>query len=256
MDWSANRRAGSIAGVAMLVFCIVFTSVLVASPTVAHAKSKKKSDLVVAIDAGHQSQVVLGKERIDPDNASLGKKYKEPGGCVSAYNKMPEYKYTLIMAKRLRAALKKEGYKVAMIRTKNSQKVSNIQRAKKANKSGAVICIRLHCDSYGSSAHGVSVLYKPGSNSYYSKTDAKRSKFLASMLLKGECSETRFANLGLSARNDLTGCNWSKIPVALVEMGFFSNYSEAKKMSKKKYQRKIVKGLVKGVNKYMKRYYL
>ena len=34
----------------------------------------------------------------------------------------------------------------------------------------------------------------------------------------------------LSKRDDLTGTNWSKIPVALIEMGFMTNKTEDKQM--------------------------
>ena len=36
---------------------------------------------------------------------------------------------------------------------------------------------------------------------------------------------------GIFERDDLTGFNWSKVPVVLVEMGFMSNYNEDEMMS-------------------------
>ena len=43
--------------------------------------------------------------------------------------------------------------------------------------------------------------------------------------------------------DDLTGTNWSKIPVALIEMGFMTNKTEDKQMQKKQTQKKMVDGI-------------
>lgn len=219
------------------------------------ATTLSRSDITIALDAGHQAKQDLRLERIDPDNKSLGRKYKMVGGCTSVYNHMPEYKYTLTIAKKLKADLEKRGYKVYMVRTKNNVDIGCQTRAKKINKSGSKICIRLHCDSYGSSARGVSTIYKPGHNSYYSKSDASRSKVLASYILSGECKTTGFTKRYNDARNDMTGQNWSKIPTALIEMGFFSNRREATIMSRTSCQDKIASGISGGIEKYMKKYY-
>jgi len=221
----------------------------------ANAADTSRSDITIALDAGHQTIADLKYERVDPDNKKLGKKYKMAGGCSSYYNGMPEYKYTLIIAKKLRTALEKKGYKVYMVRTKNNVHIGCQDRAKKINSSGARIAIRLHCDSFGHSARGVSTIYKPGHNSYYSRSDARRSKVLGSYILSGECSATGFSKRYNTASDSMTGQNWSRIPAALIEMGFFSNRSEAKKMSMASCQDKIVKGIGSGIEKYMKRYY-
>lgn len=236
----------------VLTMCVTFTF---ASAVPAKAVTLPPSKITIAIDPGHQQKANLSKERIDPDNKKLGSKYKVTGGCTSVYNKMPEYKYTLIIAKKLKKQLENKGYKVVLTRSKNNVNISNLQRAKLINKSGARVCIRLHCDSYGKTAHGVSTIYKPTPNSVYSKGDAIRSKVLAQYLLDGQCKETGFAKRHVSARNDLTTQNFSKIPVALIEMGFFSNYSEAKKMNSETYRNKISNGIVKGLEKYLNRYY-
>ncbi|MCI2061499.1 MAG: N-acetylmuramoyl-L-alanine amidase [Eubacteriaceae bacterium] len=249
----------SIAKITAVICCAALAAVSCLLPAAvsvpAQAAVLSRSQITVAIDPGHQKKQDLGMERVDPDNAKLGKKYKMAGGCSSVYNHMGEYRYTMIIAKKLRADLLKRGYKVYMVRTSNDVDLSCQKRARMVNTSGSKICVRLHCDSYGSSAHGVSTIYKPGHNSYYSTADAARSKVLASYMLNGECRTTGFAKRYNDARNDMTGQNWSRIPVALIEMGFFSNYSEAKKMSTEKYQDRITRGIANGIEKYMVRYY-
>ncbi|MFR2594826.1 MAG: N-acetylmuramoyl-L-alanine amidase family protein [Butyribacter sp.] len=54
------------------------------------------------------------------------------------------------------------------------------------------------------------------------------------------------------ARDDLTGTNWSKIPVSLIEMGFLSNPSEDRKMQKSNFQTKMAKGIADGIDAYFK----
>lgn len=60
-------------------------------------------------------------------------------------------------------------------------------------------------------------------------------------------------NRGLSGRDDLTGTNWSKVPVTLIEMGFMTNKKEDKKMQKYSFQKKMAKGIADGVDSYFGR---
>ena len=57
---------------------------------------------------------------------------------------------------------------------------------------------------------------------------------------------------GIFERDDLTGFNWSKVPVVLVEMGFMSNYNEDEMMSNKDYQKKMMQSIADGVEEYFK----
>ena len=60
-------------------------------------------------------------------------------------------------------------------------------------------------------------------------------------------------NRGLSKRDDLTGTNWSKIPVTIVEMGFMSNPEEDQKLSDNHYQAMLAEGIADGVDRYYER---
>ncbi|MBE5924600.1 MAG: hypothetical protein E7271_09060 [Lachnospiraceae bacterium] len=203
----------------------------------------------VYIDPGHQSRANGGLEPVGPGSSI--KKPKVSGGCTGVYTKIPEYKFTLTIAKKLKAALIEEGYEVEMSRTKNDVNISNVERAKKGNESGADICIRIHSDSINdSSVRGVSVLYPSTSNPYPIKKQAKKSKKLAQNLLDEYCKATKIKSRGIVVRNDLSGTNWSTIPTVLIECGFFSNPEEDKLLNDDKMQEKMVNGMVSGINKY------
>jgi len=63
-------------------------------------------------------------------------------------------------------------------------------------------------------------------------------------------SATGAKNLGTQERSDLTGFNWSEVPVCLIETGYMTNEDEDKLLITKAYQNKIVDGLVTGLLKF------
>ena len=79
----------------------------------------------------------------------------------------------------------------------------------------------------------------------------KTSKKQASIMLKHLIESTnakKSYGTGLVPRTDLTGFNWSKTPVVLIEMGFMSNPTEDQKLASDSYQKKLVNGMVKGID--------
>lgn len=210
--------------------------------------AKAENVKVIAIDAGHQARGNYGTEPVGPGAST--KKTKVAAGTSGVASKVPEYKLTLQISRKLRKELQKRGYKVVMIRNSNDVNITNKERAQKANRSGADIYIRIHADgSTASSARGASALYPSAKNPYVGKL-SKKSKRLSKCILNNYCNETGFRNRGLSLRDDLTGTNWSKIPVTLIELGFMSNPTEDKLMQKKSMQKKMVKGIADGIDDY------
>lgn len=203
---------------------------------------------LVAIDAGHQLRGDSSTEPVGP--GSSVRKAKVAGGATGVSTGTPEYKLNLKIAKLLKKELEARGYEVYMIRSKNNVNISNKKRAQMANKSGADIYIRLHADaSSSSSVAGASALYPSTANPYV-KALSKPSKRLSKCILNSYCKVTGIRNRGLVTRDDLTGTNWSKIPVTLIEMGFLSNASEDQKMQKKSMQKKMAAGIADGIDAY------
>lgn len=207
---------------------------------------------VVAIDAGHQARGNSQLEPIGPGAST--QKAKVAGGATGTATRIPEYQTTLNVSLKLRDVLQSRGYKVVMIRTTNDVNISNRERAEMANNAGVGAFIRLHCDGIGNSGvTGASVQEPANGNPYMSAGNVSASQSLGRTVLNHYCSTTGIRNRGMAARNDLSGINWCKTPVCLLEMGFISNGDEDRKLNNSDFQQKIAEGIANGIDAYFGR---
>lgn len=200
----------------------------------------------VVIDPGHGMNGNKEMEAISPDSQEL--KIKDPGGAQGVSTGVPEYKVNLQVAEKLKAKLEAKNINVVMTKTQDSEDPGNIERAETANKINAALEIRIHCDSAAnSSAHGASMLV-PGDTGY-AKNISSVSRTYGETILEGLVNSAGMYNRGISVRSDLTGFNWSKVPIVLVEMGFMSNPEEDQFLCTDEYQEKLAQGLCDGILK-------
>jgi N-acetylmuramoyl-L-alanine amidase len=241
-----RRDAGRITLVALAP---ILALVLMCAPVLAVADSTDAP--VVVIDAGHQKKANNKLVPIGP--GSDEKRAAVSSGTRGKYTGIPEYKITLQVAKRLSKSLKKAGYTVYMVRTKNDVDIPNKERAEYANKKKADLVIRLHCDGIdGSSSIRGFLTLTPAKNKWTKKIykeSLKASKAIHNAALKATGAPDR----GISKRGDLVGFNYSKVPVTLLEMGVMTNEKDDRLLASADYQKKIVKGVVKGVKAYFKK---
>ena len=207
--------------------------------------TKQPSKKIIVIDPGHASATSMEKEQQAPGSSIM--KVKEPGGAQGIDTRTHEYVVNMAVAVRLKTLLEEKGYTVVMTKTQNKQMLGNIARAKIGNKAKADLVIRIHADSNNdSSVEGASMLVPADSkntNAIY-KTSKKYGETVLDSLIDGVGMKDR----GVVERDDMTGFNWSVVPVILVEMGFQSNVEEDKLLTTESYQNKISKALSEGIN--------
>lgn len=213
---------------------------------IAEEKNEAKDTVqkVVVVDPGHSSNGNREQERNSPDSDLM--KIKDPGGAQGLVSRTPEYIVAMSVSLKLKAKLEQNGIKVIMTKTQDSESPGNIDRAEVGNKNNADLAIRIHCDSADSkSAKGASMLVPAPVG--YAKDVSVVSKKYGQIILNDLIATVGMNNRGTVERSDLTGFNWSKVPVVLVEMGFMSNPEEDTLLNSEEYQNKLAEGLSKGI---------
>nr|WP_246363020.1 N-acetylmuramoyl-L-alanine amidase [Paenibacillus alba] len=201
------------------------------------------------LDPGHQRKGNPTPEQVGPDVKET--KPAVSSGTVGVSTKKPEYVLNLEVSLLIKAELISRGIEVAMTRETNDVDISNKQRAEMANEAGAALAVRIHADGDGSpKTRGFSVLY-PSASVAAVKPIAADSREAAGYLLERLKAATDMSGRGLSARSDLSGFNWSTVPVVLVELGFMTNPEEDELMSEEGYQKKLAKGIADGIEQFL-----
>ena len=206
--------------------------------------------ILIAIDAGHQ---LKGNSKKEPDGpGSSVMKAKVSSGTVGVSTGLAEYKLNLTVSLKLKEELVRRGYDVYMVREIHDVDLSNSERAEMANKSGADIFVRIHANSINDSkVRGTLTMCMSRKNPYNSNLYEKSQK-LSQEIVDGMSEKTGFKNRGIMETDTMSGINWCKIPVTIVEMGFMSNPEEDRLMAIEEYQDKIVLGIADGIDAYYK----
>ena len=205
---------------------------------------------VICLDPGHQEKGDAEKEAVGPGSAEM--KARMAAGATGVATKVPEYKLTLAVGLKVKAALEKLGATVVMTRETNEVTISNKERAELANKSKADLVVRIHADGASDAKVKGATVLTPGKEGLKDEKVVAKSRAAAEALLKVYVEATGAASRGVVERNDMTGFNWSTCPVVLIELGFMSNAEEDKLMETEEYQGKMVAGIVKGIEGVVK----
>ncbi|ONI39078.1 N-acetylmuramoyl-L-alanine amidase [Candidatus Epulonipiscium fishelsonii] len=206
-----------------------------------------KQNFTVCIDPGHQAKGNNKTEAIAP--GSTQKKAKVSSGTTGIGTKKPEYEVNLEASLILKQLLEKEGITVVMTREDHNVNISNAERAQISNNNKADMTIRIHCDSIDNSEKtGVTILV-PSDTSKYTQSIYAESQKYAEYLKEALISKDIQVN-GIFKREDITGFNWSQVPVIILEMGFMSNWHEDKMLSSPEYQTKLMESVVDALRIY------
>ncbi|MGL5330814.1 MAG: N-acetylmuramoyl-L-alanine amidase family protein [Peptostreptococcaceae bacterium] len=211
--------------------------------------SEENKKYLICIDPGHQEKGDPKLEPVGPGSSS--QKARVSSGATGVATKKPEYILNLEASIVLKHILESKGYEVIMTRESHDVNISNSERAILANNKNVDMVVRVHADSLdNSSKTGASILI-PDENGKYTSSIYEESNKCAE-LIKENMKASGISINGIFQRGDLTGFNWSKVPVVLVEMGFLSNYNEDQMMSNPEYQRKLMQSVADGVEEYLK----
>lgn len=221
------------------------------APNSTAVPSSSTRQFTVCIDPGHQGSWVdmSAQEPMAPGSSQT--KNKATTGTTGNYSKVPEYQVNLEVSLVLQKELASRGYKVVMTREDNDKAISNKERAEFATSANADITIRIHANSDNSpSAAGALTMAPTSSNTYLDKDIIEKSNTLASRVIDSYCNATGLANKGVISADNLTGTNWSTIPVAVLEMGFMSNQKDDLYITDSANHETMARGIADGIDAY------
>ncbi len=208
-----------------------------------------RGGLTIVLDPGHSAVVAPGTEPLGPGSSEY--KAADASGTRGVASGMPEYELTLNISTLLKAELENRGYTVLMTRESNDVPVSCIQRADVANNANAAAYVRIHANgSENQGAEGaMTICTTPGSP--YAADLYSASRNLSDCILNKYCEATGCQSEGVWETDSMSGNNWSRVPVTIVEMGYMTNPNEDLLMQTSEYQEKIVQGIANGVDLFL-----
>lgn len=207
---------------------------------------------IVGIDPGHQSYSVdmSDQEPLGPGSSEM--KAKASTGTEGVYTGLPEYQLNLDVSLKLRDILEDRGYQVVMTRTDNDTAISNKERAQYVAEMGAEIYVRIHANGEESRTVSGALGMAPSPDNPYVGELSEQSQLLSQCILDSYCEATEFKNLGVDFYDNMTGINWSTVPVTILEMGFMTFESDDRQMSDEAFQEKMAEGIADGIDEYFR----
>lgn len=210
--------------------------------------TQSPSRYLVVIDPGHQAKANSQKEPLGPGSDTL--KAKVSSGTAGCYTGIPEYELNLAVSFMLKDLLEARGYAVVMVRTIHDVNISNAERSQMANDLQADAFVRIHANSSDDSeANGILTICQTKENPY--NGDLFEQSYLLSQLVLDEMVATTGAERRYVWKTDtMTGINWCRVPVTIVEMGFMSNEGEDILLSSDAYRWLVAEGIANGLDRY------
>lgn len=214
---------------------------------------KKETGPLIAIDPGHQGPGfdMSGVEPNGPGSDVM--KARLATGTSGTATGKPEYELNLEVSLKLEQVLLDRGYEVVMTRRDNETDISNIERCEVAHEAGADIMVRIHANGSDDSSVAGALTIAPSESNPYTQEIQSECVRLSQEIVNAYCDKTGIANRDLWITDDMTGINWSEIPVTIVEMGFMTNPGDDTYMADEANQQIMAEGIADGIDAYFGR---
>lgn len=201
---------------------------------------------VVCLDPGHPSEVSDGRQEQHGTN---------------------ETRVAWEVAVRLKEVLEARGYEVVMTKSREDELVRNRDRAEAANRAGAALMVRLHCDA--SVERGFAVYYPDrqgrardgtaGPPAHVIEGSRRAARALHAAMAEGlggalEDNGLRTdyqTKVGREQGGALTGSIFSAVPVVTVEMVVLSDERDAEFIKSEQGQRRMAGAIADGVARFV-----
>lgn len=203
---------------------------------------------LVCIDPGHGDNSFDIMEAVAPGTEEF-----KPGfafGTQGVATGITERDLNMNISYKVKTKLSELGIDNVLTREGRESDLTNINRAEFANKLNADLVVRIHANGAETlDAKGAMVLI-PSGKYIQDQNMLEQSKIAGTIILESFLFRTSAHSLGIIERDDMTGFNWSTVPVVLLEMGFMTNPEEDILLNSEEYQEKMVDGIVDGILNY------
>jgi len=145
----------------------------------------------------------------------------------------------------------KRGYTIYMTRETHDINISNKERAEFAEQHNGDILVRIHANGADSSSVSGALCMAPSnSNPFLAAGLISESQKLSQCIIDSYVTVTGFNNQGVYQTDEMSGINWSTMPVTIVEMGYMTNPSDDANMADPVAEAKMVQGISDGIDSY------
>ena len=212
------------------------------------AKTGPLKGVKVCIDPGHQeNEVRAGKVYLYPGSTD-----RVSGGDASMAQGVVTLRQESIcvleISYRICRMMRELGADVVMTRWAEEVSITNMERAKYANKQKADYFLRIHLNSSGEGTNNAIYVYGP-SNSPYARKALPLDQYrdTAQTILNAMKAATGVKGGTVRMNDAYVGNNWAKMPTFLLECGFLSTPANDWILTTDDYQEKIARGITDGL---------